>query len=120
MDISDYLENAWLDTLRGNPFSVSAVYMSLHSDDPGEDGANEISGDGYARVQVIFNAPSEGSMAMASPVEFPNMPNVTVTHVGLWDSATGGNFLLRGALSSPVDIPAGFTLRITALTISLD
>ena len=30
----------------------STVYVSLHSSDPGDDGSNELSGGGYARVAV--------------------------------------------------------------------
>jgi len=38
MSISNYGENALLDTLGGTSFSVANTYLKLHTGDPGEDG----------------------------------------------------------------------------------
>jgi hypothetical protein len=124
MSVSDYYENKILDhMLRGTSFTPpSTVYVSLHTADPGETGDNEVTGGGYSRKAVTFNAPSGGSMTNAADVDFPNMPAATITHVGLWDAASAGNFLWGGALTASKTTNAGDTFRIPAgqLTVSLD
>jgi hypothetical protein len=124
MSISDYYENKILDhMLRGTAFTPpSTVYVSLHTADPGETGTNELTGGGYSRKPVTFNAPSEGSMTNSADIDFPNMPAATITHVGLWDAASAGNCLWTGALPAPKTTNAGDTFRIPAgqLTVSLD
>jgi hypothetical protein len=124
MSISDYYENKILDhMLRGTEFTPpSTVYVSLHTADPGETGANELTGGGYSRKAVTFNAPSGGSMTNSADIDFPNMPAATITHVGLWDAASAGNFLWGGALTASKTTNSGDTFRIPAgqLTVSLD
>jgi hypothetical protein len=124
MSISDYYEDKILDhMLRGAPFTPpSTVYVSLHTNDPGETGANELTGGGYSRKPVTFNAPSGGSMTNSADIDFPNMPAATITHVALWDAASAGNCLWIGALTASKTTNAGDTFRIPAgqLTVSLD
>ena len=124
MTISDYYENKILDhMLRGTAFTPpAAVYVSLHSADPGETGANEISGGGYARQQVTFNAPSGGSMTNSNLLRWDNMPAVTVTHVALWDAPTLGNPIWTGPLTASVTVTAGASFEIAPgnLTVTLD
>ena len=123
MSISAYLENKILDkVLRNTDFSVSAVYVSLHDDDPGETGANEASGASYARQAVTFAAASDGTSTSDTVVEFSDMPAGTWTHVGLWDAASGGNFLWGGPLTEPKATNEGDVFRIPAgsLTVELD
>jgi hypothetical protein len=112
--------------LRGTAFTPpTAVYVSLHTADPGETGANEVSGGGYARQQVTFNAPVVGAqttMTNSALLRWDNMPAVTITHVGLWDAASAGNPLWFGPLSAPVNLAAGSAFEIAAgsLTVSID
>jgi hypothetical protein len=124
MSISDYYENKILDhMLRGTEFTPpSTVYVSLHTADPGETGANELTGGGYSRKAVTFNAPSGGSMTNSADIDFPNMPAATITHVALWDAASAGNCLWTGALTTSKTTNAGDTFRIPAgqLTVTLD
>lgn len=124
MGISDYYENKILDhMLRGTAFTPPAtVYLSLHSADPGETGTSEISGGGYARQAISWNAPSAGSMTNSADINFTNMPAVTVTHVAIWDASTAGNVLWSGALTAAKTTNAGDTFRIAAgnLTVSVD
>ena len=123
MSISAYLENKILDkVLRNTDFSVSAVYVSLHDDDPGETGANEASGASYARQAVTFAAAAGGTSTSDTVVEFSDMPAGTWTHVGLWDAASDGNFLWGGPLTEPKTTSAGDTFRLPVgnITVVLD
>jgi hypothetical protein len=124
MSISNYYEDKILDhMLRGTAFTPpSTVYLSLHNADPGETGANEISGGSYARKAISWNAPSGGSMTNSADIDFPNMPAATITHVGIWDAATAGNHLWNGPLTASKTTNSGDTFRIPAgqLTVTLD
>ena len=46
------------------------------------------------------------------------MPAATVTHVGIWDSATVGEFLCGGSLSASKTVDAGDTLTIRRADIA--
>jgi hypothetical protein len=97
---SDYYENKIIDHLfRNQAFTPpTTVYVSLHSGRPGDTGANEISGGGYARQAVTLTAASGGASENSAAVSFSNMPAVTVVAFGLWDASTAGNLLAWGWL----------------------
>ncbi len=96
--ISDYLENAWLNSLRNTAFSVVTLYVALHDGYPGETGASEVVGGSYARQSAAFNAAAAGLIDNTSNINFASMPGVTVFGVSLWDAATAGNCLYTGML----------------------
>lgn len=122
MSKSDYLEAAVLNhVFRGTGLAVPAnVYVSLHTADPGDTGGNEVAtaGTGYARVAVAgaagsWSAPADSGVAKqianSAAIVFPNATGDwgTVTHFGIWDAASGGNFLYRGVLAVGRAILAG-------------
>lgn len=122
MSISNYLENALLDAVfNATSFSVADVYMSLHTADPGETGASEVTGGSYARQVTTFGAAASGAVANDSAESF-TMPAATVTHVGLWDDASAGNFLWGGAATASKTYGSGdtATVAIGDLDITLD
>lgn len=118
--ISNYAENKLLDTLRAQSFSVSNVYVKLHTGDPGEAGTSNAATE-TTREEVTFSAASSGSMASSATVEWTNVSTTeTYTHFSLWDNASAGNCLWKGALSSSASVTAGDTFQITSLTLTLD
>jgi len=118
--ISNYAENKLLDTLRAQSFSVSNVYVKLHTGDPGEDGTSNAATE-TTRKEVTFSAASSGSMASSATVEWTNVSTTeTYTHFSLWDNVSAGNCLWKGALSSSAAVTAGDTFQITSLTLTLD
>lgn len=120
MSISNYLENAYLDTLRNTSLAVSAVYVKLHTGDPGEAGTSNAATE-TTRKLISFSAASSGSMASSATVEWTNVSTTeTYSHWSLWDSLTTGNCLWSGALSSSAAVTAGDTFQITSLTLTLD
>lgn len=134
MSASNYLEDKVLDyVFSGAAFSSPAtVYISLHTADPVETGTNEVSGNAYARVAVTNNATNwpaastpGGVKANGIAINWPTPTPAgwgTVTHFGIWDAATTGNFLVGGALGTSKTINAGDTVSaaISALTITMD
>lgn len=92
--LSDFAENELLDALTGvGSYVTTQAWLSLHDDDPGETGANEIAGGSYGRQAVDFDPAAGGVAANDAAVEFAGMPAVTITDAGLWDDETAGNFL---------------------------
>lgn len=123
MAMSNTLANGLLNAyLRNTSYTVTTVYVSLHTAPPGTTGASEVTGGSYARQAVAFNAASAKSSTNSGAANFTGMPLTTVTDVGLWDAATGGNFLMGGQLQTPKTTNSGdtFTLPVTSgITVSL-
>ena len=120
MSISNYGENALLDTLRNQSFAVANVYIKLHTGDPGEAGTSNAATESTRKL-ISFSAASSGSMASSAAITWTNVSTTeTYTHWSAWDNLTTGNCLWTGALSSSAAVTAGDTFEITTLTLSLD
>lgn len=125
--LSNYLENKVLDhTLGTTAYTApSEVYVALFTSDPGEDGSGtEVSGGAYARQSVGFDAASGGNTANSADITFPVATASwgTVSHIGLYDVATGGNLLWYGAVNTEKAIGADDQYKIPSgkLTTEID
>lgn len=90
MSITTHFTDKILDHfLRGD------VFLSLHAGEPGDKGANELAGRGYIRARIgdLFGHSSGGVKVSSQPIEFRELPGASVTHVALWDAASGGTIL---------------------------
>lgn len=89
------------------------LYMSLHTADPGLNGASELKQNPYVRQLATgsFGKPNEGTSRLTSDISF-RVPKCKVTHVGVWDSQQGGNFIFSGPLDQAVESPAERILQI--------
>jgi hypothetical protein len=77
-----------------NALGALAVYASLHTADPGESGANEITGGSpaYARKAITWNAAENGAMDDSNIPVFDVPADTTVSYVGFWSALTTGTF----------------------------
>lgn len=99
MSKSSYLEDAVLDAVLNNTsLAVTTPYISLHDDDPGETGANEVTGGSYARQSGSFGAAASGVCSSDANITFTGMPAGDVVAVGIWDASGAGNNLWNGWL----------------------
>lgn len=117
--------------LRGSS-TPGLLYVSLHTADPGEAGAqntSEAAYTGYARVSVARSTAgwtvTGNTVANDAPVAFPLCTggSSTVTHFGVGTDASGaGNLLLRGTLNASLAISNGITpsFAASALTYTAD
>lgn len=126
MSFSNYLETEILDhVFGGNAYTApSTLYLALYTAAPGEaGGGTEVSGVSYARQSAAMTVSGNEATTSAN-VEFPAAGSNwgTVTHVGVFDAASGGNLLAYGSLSNSKAIDSGDIFRITAgsLDITLD
>src|SRR5690554_6039558 len=127
MSASDYLEAKVLDHVLRNTAYTSpiSVYMSLHTENPDEDGSGtELSGNGYSRQAITFAAASNGEIANSAAVEFTASGGNwdEATHYGIYDASTSGNLLFYGELSSPKTVEDNDTLTfdIGDITVTCD
>lgn len=124
--ISDYLEAKIINwALRAAAMGTAPanVYIALHTADPGDTGASEVTGNAYARVAVSTTGgwsdpgATSGATENAAAITFPQATPAgwgTVTHVSVWDAATAGNMLFRGALAASKTVAANDRVEFAA------
>jgi len=117
--MSDYLENEILDHILGTGAYTmpTTVYVGLSTGSFNDDNSGtELSGSGYARQSIAFNAASNGTADNSGAVDFPAATGSwgTVSHFGLFDASTSGNLLIHGALTASKTVATGDILRIAA------
>lgn len=137
---SDYTEENILKALLiGTAFPLpTGTYVSLHTADPGDTGANEVSlvaWPAYVRkhaeaggaIGTGWAAPSTSGVSKISTnlnqIPYPSnngASTVTVTHFAIWDAVTAGNCLGSAALSTPQAITTAGVLifDVGSLTVS--
>ena len=112
--------NSLLDAIfnQTNYTAPTAIYVSLHSSDPGATGAGEITAgvNTYARqtATAAFKTANAKAVDSTADLTWTNMPSVTVSHVGIWTAETAGTFLGGGALSASKAVSAGDTFKIAS------
>ena len=124
-----WAQAAALDWLMGgsSPTRPSNRYVALFTATPSATGGGtEVSGGGYAR-QALTCAASSGAPATTSNTSAITWTASganfgTVTSIGIFDAATGGDLLWWGPLSQARTILNGdsFTFPASALALSLD
>lgn len=130
---TEYAEALLLNYLLNNESVTrpTSWYVGLHTADPGEDATNaEISGNAYARTTLTFSSADQPSTGIAScsntgDVTFPTATGGawgTISHISIWDADTGGNALVKGALTASKTVSDGDTFQIQTgnLVITLD
>jgi hypothetical protein len=119
--ISSYLANELLDAVgNAGAFSVTTVYVQLHTAAPGAAGTSNVATE-TTRKSVSFAAASGGSMASDADVSWTNIAgSQDATHFSAWDASTVGNFLFSGTITANA-YTAGdtYTIPSGSLTVSL-
>ncbi len=132
MAFSQYLATKILSWVKNSTFpnALSNVYVSVHTADPGTAGTNNdvtasIKGSptrtAIASTTFSSVSPSSGggyeitnSIVSQITTSAQNTAGTTVTHFGIWDAATTGNFLASGTLTTPVDVQQGDTVQFNS------
>lgn len=130
MSFTNYTENAVLGHVFGSTtMTKPTLYVGLFTAAPGEaGGGTELStaGTAYARQTAAFTvsgtAPTQATNTAAIEWAAATSAWGTVTHVAVFDAASGGNMLAFAALTASKTIASGDVFRIPAsnLTITLD
>ncbi len=88
----------------------TAIYLSLHTASPGTTGANEVSDTYYVRQNITSAMGTVASKAVSNTatIIFDTVATpYTVTHWGIWDASTSGNFIDGGAFAGSVSLSTG-------------
>lgn len=93
------------------------THFSLHTADPGQTGASEVSGGSYGRVSAVWGAATDFQVS-ASPAVF-TIPAGTPSFVGFWSASSGGTFYGSAALASPSLQSAG-SFTVPVIRVYLD
>ena len=124
--LSDHAEALLLDWLMttGSATRPTAWYVALFTAAPSDSGGGtEVSGSGYARESVTFDAASSpgGTTANSAAVSFTASGGSfgTVTHIGIFDAVSGGNLLWHGAMTASKTVADGDTLEFSTGNIDL-
>ena len=119
MSFTTFLENEVLDHVFRNAAYTppSTVYIGLYTSATGAGGTGtEVSGNGYTRKAMAFDASSGGAIDNTSEVEFPTATGTwgTITHTAVLDAASSGNMLAENALTASKAIGSGDVFRFQA------
>ena len=103
---------------------TTTAYVSLHTADPGDTGANEVSGGAYARQGPVTFANAGNNPTVASNSAILTYPAATaawgtITHFGNWSAATAGTFRGSGALTTAKSVNSGDTARFAANALTI-
>lgn len=127
--LSNYAENKILDHLfKNTSYTSPSAYIGYFNNTITDDSVpTEVSGNGYARVQIdgLMGSAASGSISNTSAITFPAASggdHGTVVAIAIFDAASSGNMLAYGTLTSSKTISDGDQLNIAIgnLTISID
>lgn len=114
--------------LRGIPFTLPEhVYLALYVSDPTDaDTGQEITGGGYARVQVTFAQATisnhRGVTSNSADVVFPiaTADQGIASYIGIRDAAIGGNLIYHGSVTKPRSILENDLVRFLSGQLVID
>jgi hypothetical protein len=122
-DLTDHAKNLLARALCGRvPGLPAAVWAGLGTGGADATGLiGEPAGTGYARQRVTFTGAGAQRNVQALSFAFTTAAG-TLSHVGLFDAATGGNPLTWSTLTTAVTVagPGTVTIAADALTVTPD
>ena len=124
--LSDHAEKLLLDFLMttGTATRPTNWYVALYTAAPSDSGGGtEVSGAGYARQSVAFDAAATPGRITSNSADVSFTATGgnygTVTHLGIFDASSSGNLLWHGALTADKTVEDGDTITFTAGNIDL-
>ena len=127
--LSDYGEGAILDHLFGiAAMAQPTLYIAVSTADPTDAGTGvaEPLGNGYARIATASSdwQRTDNVVDNVNELSFPEATGSwgTLTHIAIFDAASGGNMIAHAALGTSKAIAANETLRFPVgnITFSMD
>jgi len=125
MSATNYLEAKVADHVLGTTTYTkpTAVYVKLHTGDPGEDATANAAGETTRKVVTFGAASNPGGVATSnSACDWTSVStSETYSYFSIWDASTAGNPLVSGALTASVAVTAGdnFSIPSGSLTVTV-
>jgi len=101
-----------------NGLTAAATHVSLHTADPGANGANEVTGSPYTRELADWAAASGGTAVNDGAIVFDVPSLTTIAFIGYWSAGTAGTFYGSRALDTSQTFATAGTYTITAGNLS--
>ena len=126
MAFSNYMEDQITGWINGTTFATAptATFVQLYSQDPTD--AGSATGALYTRISVASGGWTRGTGGNGTltntgviTITSSAASGATATHVAVFDSSTGGNMLISGALSTSKTIATGDEVRFNATSLTL-
>lgn len=117
LGISAAHSNGVINLMRATSYTSFTPYLRLHTGDPGAAGTANASAE-TTRKQLTFADPAGTGSSAATAVSWTSWAagSETLTHISIWDAASGGNFKMSGALAASLSVTNGATVTITPTT----
>lgn len=134
MALSQYLAEELLNWYRNSAFpaQISTVYVSVHTADPGNSGTQNDVTTTVAAGRATWGSAANSSAPASDPAGGYSISNTatvlltnnapagaTLTHFGIWDAVSGGNFLGSGVLTQSAAVIAGDTVQFNSGALEL-
>lgn len=113
MALNDTGLNLMLDAL-----GSAAGFAALHTSSPGTNGANELTGTGYERQTIPWQAAASGTATTSDAIVFTVPGDRTITHIGYWSAGTAGTFYGFRELDTSQTFATSGTYTIAAGNLS--
>jgi hypothetical protein len=126
MAFSNYLEDQITGWINGSAFASAptSTFVQLYSQDPTD--AGSATGALYTRIAVAAGGWTRGTggagtltNTAAITITSSAASGATATHVAVFDTITGGNMLLAGALTASKTIATGDEVKFNATALTL-
>lgn len=101
--------------VEANALAGAALYLALHTADPGTSGTSPAAS---ARVAAGWGAASNGAITTTNKNFTGGAANGAATWVGLWSAATAGTFYGGFALTGDTTFNSAGEFTLTSLTIT--
>ncbi len=118
--IAATLANDWLNTLRNTSYVEAAIYVGLHTANPGATGVTSVSSV-TTRPAITFGAAAAGAMALSNTPTWSSWAGTNgevVSYISVWDANTAGNFLFSAQLTASKTINTGDTFTLSTCTVT--
>jgi hypothetical protein len=94
---------------------MTGRFVSLHTNDPGNTGAGEVTGTPYARQSSTWAATGNNPTIIANTavIQFPTATSDwgTISYFGVWSAATAGTFYGGWPVTTPKTVSTEDTAR---------
>jgi len=137
MRLSNYLEEIILLWISGTnfPSALSNLYFSVHSADPSDTGASEVTATYFSGrasyTSSNFTAPetvdTDRQIKNSAVINFgDSIASGSISWIGIWDAATSGNFLCSFQLvdadniADPLSFAEGDPVSLSANTLTIN
>lgn len=115
-----------LEGLIGTTTNSVTLYVGLHTAEPSEGTPSELSGTGYARLQVTSSewTVTNNSASVNATQEWASAAGAAwgdPTHIGFWSAATGGDLLAWSTIPNvdPIVLGSRVYANIGDLSITI-